>query len=67
MKITNSYFVLALFFVLVMLFFSNYVKEGFYQQELVPPMNVARLYCCDNGRCSTTLCNEPNSIIEISL
>jgi hypothetical protein len=67
MKVPYSYIVLALFFVLSLLFLSNYIREGFYQQQLVPPMNTATLFCCDNGRCSTTPCNEPKSLIEISL
>lgn len=67
MSVSFSYFVLAFFFVLILLFLSNYLKEGFYQPELVPEMGVATLYCCDNRSCSTTPCNGPNSIIKISL
>jgi len=59
--------VLALFFVLSLLFLSNYIREGFQQQEMVRNSNVATLFCCDNGKCSTAPCNEPTSLIEITL
>ena len=61
------YLVLALFLVLSLLFLSNYIREGFQDQQMVRNSNVATLFCCDNGRCSTTVCNEPKSLIEITL
>lgn len=63
-----SYIVLAIFFVLVMLFFSNYLTEGFQNSRLMEEeLNTIKLYCCDNKPCSTFACESPQSIIEFNI
>lgn len=63
-----SYIVLAIFFVLVMLFFSNYLTEGFQNSRLMEEeLNIIKLYCCDNKPCSTFACEAPQSIIEFNI
>lgn len=63
-----SYFVLAFFFVFVMLFFSNYLIEGFQNSALMQEeLHRIKLYCCDNKPCSTFACEGPQRIIEFNI